>query len=139
MDVINAHITGNNSLIIDIDFVVKDNARNRFIKYAQQLGVVRNKTYNSDEERVNNEDIDSEEDEAVIGALRQQVEAKTHAIRALEAEKVTQQEQIQALHTDIANLSSDQERTLAQLKKSLSLLSNDDSQRFAWLRSEDDE
>eukprot|EP01083_Nonionella_stella_P161877 530741_1 len=112
MDAINAQITANNALIIDIGFVVKSNARNRFIKYAQQLGAVKNKTYNSKQKRMNNEDIDSEEDEAVIGALRQQVEAKTHAIRALEAEKVTQQEQIQALHTDIANLSPDQERTL---------------------------
>eukprot|EP01083_Nonionella_stella_P128184 388346_1 len=69
----------------------------------------------------------------------QQLEAKILAIRELESEKVTQQEQIQTLQTSTANLSADQERTLAQLKQSLSLSSNDNAQRFAWLRNSDDE
>eukprot|EP01083_Nonionella_stella_P316879 1151325_1 len=102
MDTINAQITANNALIIDIDFVVKGNVRNRFIKYVQQLGVVKNKTYNSDQERMNHEDIDSEEDdEVIIQGLRQQIEAKSRVIRELEAEKVTQQEQIQELQTNV--------------------------------------
>eukprot|EP01083_Nonionella_stella_P228365 809374_1 len=61
MNAINTQITANNALIIDIDFVVKDNVRNRFIKYVQELGVVKNKTYKSDQERMNDEDIESEE------------------------------------------------------------------------------
>eukprot|EP01083_Nonionella_stella_P102801 292807_1 len=46
---------------------------------------------------------------------------------------------VQELHSNVTNLSADQQRSVAQLKESLSLSSNDDSQRFAWLRSEDDE
>eukprot|EP01083_Nonionella_stella_P239231 837517_1 len=46
---------------------------------------------------------------------------------------------IQELHSNVANLSTDQQRSVAQLKESLSLSSNDNSQRFAWLRSKDDE
>eukprot|EP01083_Nonionella_stella_P316877 1151316_1 len=69
----------------------------------------------------------------------QQLEAKTHTIGVLEAEKRTQQEMIQQLHLNVANLSADQQRNVTQLKESLSLQTNDNSQRFAWLRSEDDE
>eukprot|EP01083_Nonionella_stella_P175043 608487_1 len=171
-------ITANNALVIDIDFVVRNNVRNRFIKYLQQLGMIKNKTYNSDQERMNHEDIDSEEDdEVIIQGLRQQIEAKSHAIGELEAEKVAQQEriqelqnnaqdaqrlrqelevkmrtikelqedkvaqqeQIQELRSHVANLSADQDRTLARLKESLSLASNVNGLRFAWLRCGDDE
>eukprot|EP01083_Nonionella_stella_P196645 723362_1 len=71
--------------------------------------------------------------------LKQQLQAKTRAIRELESEKRTQQERIQELQASIANLYMDQQRSVARLKKSLSLPSNDNSQRFAWLRSQDDE
>eukprot|EP01083_Nonionella_stella_P149568 475263_1 len=105
MDTINTQITANNALIIDIDFVVKDNARNRFIKYVQQFGAMKNKTYNSDQERANHEDINSEEDdEVLIQGLRQQIEAKGQAIRELEAEKVAQQERIQELQNNVQNM-----------------------------------
>eukprot|EP01083_Nonionella_stella_P032736 89584_1 len=61
--------------------------------------------------------------------IKQQLEAKTRAIRELESEKRTQQEMIQELHSNVANLSADQQRNVTQLKKSLSLASNDNSQR----------
>eukprot|EP01083_Nonionella_stella_P166336 555881_1 len=74
-----------------------------------------------------------------IQRLKQQLKATKRANRDLESEKRTQQEMIQELHSNVANLSADQQRNVVQLKKSLSLSSNDNSQRFAWLRSEDDE
>eukprot|EP01083_Nonionella_stella_P166339 555887_1 len=77
--------------------------------------------------------------EAKQKTQQQQIQAKTRMISALESEKRTQQEMIQELHSNVANLSADQQRNVVQLKKSLSLSSNDNSQRFAWLRSEDDE
>eukprot|EP01083_Nonionella_stella_P197571 726273_1 len=40
MDTITSQIKENNALIIDIDFVVRNNVRNRFIKYVQQLGTI---------------------------------------------------------------------------------------------------
>eukprot|EP01083_Nonionella_stella_P303693 1052250_1 len=105
MDTINAQITANNALTIDIDFVVKSNARNRFIKYVQKLGAVKNKTYKSDQERVNDDDVDSEEDdEVIIEGLRAQVEAKAYKIREVEAEKATQQERIQELQTNVQDI-----------------------------------
>eukprot|EP01083_Nonionella_stella_P152726 489931_1 len=59
-------------------------------------------------------------------------------IGALEAEKRTQQEVIQQLHSDVANISADQQRSVTKLKESLSFQTNDNSQRFAWLRSQDE-
>eukprot|EP01083_Nonionella_stella_P295106 1002984_1 len=138
---------------------------------------MKTKTYKSDHERVNDEDSDSEDDEVIIKELRQEIEAKGHAIKALEAQKLTQQKrtqelqnnaqdiprlqqqleiktrvirdleadkvaqnkQIQSLQTNITNIASDQDHTLVRLKESLSLPSNDNLQRFAWHRSEDDE
>eukprot|EP01084_Bolivina_argentea_P146789 256930_1 len=70
---------------------------------------------------------------------QQQLQAKARTISALQAEKNTQQQMIQELHSNVANLSADQQRNVTQLKESLSLQTNDNSQRFAWLRSEDDE
>eukprot|EP01083_Nonionella_stella_P152508 488980_1 len=74
-----------------------------------------------------------------IQRLKQQLKATKRANKELESEKRTQQETVQELHENVANLSADHQHNVAQLKNSLSLASNDDSQRFAWLRSTDDE
>eukprot|EP01083_Nonionella_stella_P153285 492307_1 len=78
--------------------------------------MVKNKTYNSDQERRNDGAIDSEDDAVVIQQLTRELEAKRHAIGELEAEKSTQQERIQQLETNITNISADQQRNLAKLE-----------------------
>eukprot|EP01083_Nonionella_stella_P233202 821922_1 len=45
-----------------------------------------------------------------------QLEAKTQAVRELQAEKITQQETIQELQTNITNISTNQQRNMAQLE-----------------------
>eukprot|EP01083_Nonionella_stella_P212777 768032_1 len=70
IDAINREIAANNALIIHFDFVVKGNIRNKLNEYVQKLGVIENKTYPSDQERVNESD-----DELIIPQLRQHTEA----------------------------------------------------------------
>eukprot|EP01083_Nonionella_stella_P275049 934072_1 len=138
MENITRQITANNAVIVDIDFVVKSNLHNRLIACIQKFGMVKNKIYNSDQERTNDEVVESDDDEVVIRRLKQQLEAKTHAVRELEAEKITQQERIHELQTNVTNISTDQQRNLARLKESLSFSANNE-QRFRWLRNGDDE
>eukprot|EP01083_Nonionella_stella_P133734 406634_1 len=65
------------------------------------MGVIKNKTYNAEHERITDEVIVSEDDDVIIQGLRQQIEAKSQAIRELEAEKLTHQDRIQELHTNL--------------------------------------
>eukprot|EP01083_Nonionella_stella_P275050 934073_1 len=116
MENITRQITANNAVIVDIDFVVKSNLHNRLIACIQKFGMVKNKIYNSDQERTNDEVVESDDDEVVIRRLKQQLEAKINAFRELEAEKVTHQERIQELETNVTNLTSDQQRNMAQLE-----------------------
>eukprot|EP01083_Nonionella_stella_P027040 74362_1 len=87
---------------------------------------------------MNDEAIDSDDDEVVIERLRQELEAKGNANRELETEKMTQQERIQELQTHITNITADQQHNLAQLKDSLSFSGNNE-QPCRWLRNDDDE
>eukprot|EP01083_Nonionella_stella_P049342 131527_1 len=135
---ITRQITANNAVIVDIDFVVKSNKHNKMMRYIQKFGMIKNKTYNSAQEREDDEVIDSEDDEVIIQGLRQQLEAKNDAIRELEAGKMRQQERIQELQTNVTNGAAEQQRNLAQLKDSLSFSANDE-QQFRWLRNDDDE
>eukprot|EP01083_Nonionella_stella_P157596 511822_1 len=64
IDVIKREIAANNALVINFDFVVKDNTRSKLIECVGKLGVIKNQTYNSDQERMNDEDIESEDHDA---------------------------------------------------------------------------
>eukprot|EP01083_Nonionella_stella_P212780 768038_1 len=64
IDAIKREIAANNALIIHFDFVVKGNVRNTLSEYVEKLGVIQNKTYKSDQERMNNEDIESKQPDA---------------------------------------------------------------------------
>eukprot|EP01083_Nonionella_stella_P287851 979908_1 len=103
---------------------MKSNVHNRLIRYIQTFGVIKNKTYNSDKERANKEVMESDDDEVLLRRLKQQLEAKNHAVKELEAGKITQQERIHELQTNATKITADQQRNLAQLKDSLSFSAN---------------
>eukprot|EP01083_Nonionella_stella_P152527 489093_1 len=130
MDSINRQITVNNALIIDVDFVVESNIRDTLINYIHKLGMIKKKKINGktlaisatqqyrhiQESHTNLQDIQR---------LRQQVDAKTHVIRELEAGNVTQQRTIEELHASVQKIQQQLEAEKVQQLPNITLITDE--------------